>query len=130
MDETGNSPGPFAPERTPVFVGAVTTVAGLSLLIAPGPAARFLGLRGQDNSLRLIGLSDLVLVPGLFAGRPRWPWMIGRAALNVAIAAYLESVQAESSEPERTRALAAVLGGLTAVDGITGLVLRSRETPA
>ena len=41
--------------------------------------------------MRLIGASDLVLVPGLLAGEPRWPFMVGRAALNLGVAAYFRT---------------------------------------
>ena len=108
----------------PQFVGAVTLVAGAVLVAVPGRVSRSLGLDGQDPALRLVGASDLVLVPGLLRGRPRWPWMIGRAALNLAQAAYLRSVAPGSSSPELLTGGARVLVGLTALDGVTGLALR------
>jgi hypothetical protein len=53
--------------------------------------------------------------------------MAGRAALNLAVSAYLHSVTAQSSRPGATRALAGILAGLTVVDGATGLTLRRSE---
>jgi hypothetical protein len=88
-------------DRLPVFVGCVTLAAGAALIAAPGRAAAALGLDGQDAAMRAIGASDLVLVPGLLRGSPRWPWMIGRAAANLAIAAYLHGVAPQSSSPGR-----------------------------
>ena len=44
--------------------------------------------------MRLLGAADLVLVPGLLAGRPRWPWMAARAALNLAQAGWLAGAAA------------------------------------
>ena len=111
-------------ERMPVFVGCVTLVAGTALVVSPRVLTGRLGLEGQDAAVRALGVSDLVLVPGLLWGRPRWPWMIGRAALNVAQAAYLHGVAPQSSSPELAKRGAAVLVGLTAVDGTTGLALR------
>ena len=113
-------------ERMPAFVGCVTLAAGAGLVASPGTVAGPLGLQGQEPALRLIGASDLVLVPGLLAGRPRWPWMIGRAALNLAIGAYLHGVAERSSSPDALRAGSAVMAGLTVVDGATGLALRRR----
>ena len=111
-------------ERMPVFVGVVTLAAGTALAISPRLLTGRLGLDGQDLAVRAIGVSDLVLVPGLLLGRPRWPWMIGRAALNLAIAAYLLGVAPQSSSPQLAKGGAGVLVGLTAVDGATGLALR------
>ncbi len=105
--------------RMPVLVGWVTLAAGAGLLAAPGRAAAALGLEGQDTALRLIGAADLALVPGLLADRPRW--MIARAGLNLAQAAYLLGVAPQSSQPERVKGSAAALLGLTVVDGATGL---------
>ena len=83
-----------------------------------------LGLEGHDAAVRAIGLSDLVLVPGLLRGRPRWPWLIGRAAMNVAVAGYLHGTAPQSSSPGLMRAGAGLLLGLTVVDGNAGLALR------
>ena len=108
----------------PVFVGCVTLAIGAALAVAPGRAAEALDLDGQQMALRAIGVSDLLLVPGLLRGSPRWPWMVGRAALNLAIAAYLRGVAPQSSSTGILNGGAGVLVGLTAVDGATGLALR------
>ena len=50
--------------------------------------------------------------------------MIGRAALNLVLAAYLHGVAPQSSSPQLARGAAGVFVGLTAVDGATGLALR------
>ncbi len=114
----------LANERMPVFVGCVTLVAGTALVVSPRVLTGRLGLEGQDAAVRALGVSDLVLVPGLLWGRPRWPWMIGRAALNVAQAAYLHGVAPQSSSPGLAKGGAGVLLGLTAADGATALALR------
>ncbi len=111
-------------ETTPTFVGCVTLVAGTTLVAAPQRLTGPLSLEGQDLAVRAVGLADLVLVPGLLRGRPRWPWMIGRAALNLATAAYLNSLAPRSSSPGMLTAGARLLAALTVVDGATGLALR------
>ena len=111
-----------------MFVGYVTLAAGAALAAAPGRVTGPLGLDGQDMAVRAIGLLDLVLVPGLLRGSPRWPWMVGRTALNVATAAYLHGVAPQSSSPGVLNGAAALLLGLTAVDGVAGLALRRAES--
>ena len=107
-----------------MFVGCVTLAAGGALVAAPGRAGALAGVAGQDVPLRLVGLADLVLVPGLLGGRPRWPWMAGRAALNVAQAAYFLGAAPQSPAPGRAKAAAGALLGLTLADGATALALR------
>jgi hypothetical protein len=124
VHRTDSGIGSLAVERMPVFVGCVTLAAGAALAIAPGRLTGPLGLDGQDAALRAIGVSDLVLVPGLLRGNPRWPWMIGRAALNLAVAAYLHGVAPQSSSPRVLRGGARAFVGLAVVDGGTGLALR------
>jgi hypothetical protein len=114
----------------PVFVGLVTLAAGSALLAAPGRASGLLGLDGQDTALRAIGVSDLILVPGLLRGTPRWPWMAARAALNMGLAAYLHGVAPRASSPAGLRGAAGLFVGLTAVDGATALALRRAEGAA
>jgi hypothetical protein len=112
-------------ERAPVFAGSVTLVTGVALAAAPRILTRRLGLEGHDAAVRAIGAADLVLVPGLLRGEPRWPWMVGRAALNLAMAAYLMSAGKQSSSPGVANAGAGALLGLTVVDGATGWALRA-----
>lgn len=69
-------------------------------------------------------IADLILVPGLYGGRPRWPWMVGRAALSVAQAAYCHGVAPGAKHPGRVRAAAATLLGLSIMDASTALQLR------
>ncbi len=111
-------------ERTPLFVACVTSLAGTVLVAAPDRVCDRLGLDGQKRAIRAVGVSDLVLVPGLLRGRPRWPWMLGRAALNVAQAGYLHRMAPRSTSPAALERGAALLLGLTVVDGATALALR------
>ena len=111
-------------ERMPTVVGAITLVAGAALIVAPQLATRPLGLEGQEAAMRAIGVSDVVLAPGLLRGEPRWPWMIGRAAVNAVVGGYLHGVASQSSKPALVSGSAAAFAGLTVIDGATGLALR------
>ena len=78
---------PDAATRASVRVGLVTTVVGAALTAAPKRAGSLVGI-ADPFAARLVGLADLALVPGLLRGRPRWPWLAARAALNAAIIGY------------------------------------------
>jgi hypothetical protein len=101
----------------PVVAGYATLAIGAALVVAPRLLTGPLGLDGQERAIRLIGVSDLVLVPGLLRGRPRWPWMAARAAFNLGDALYLRRVAGQDAG-------AAVMLALTAIDGATALILR------
>lgn len=102
---------PDAATRMAVSVGVTTAAIGAGLLAAPERAGAPFGIE-DTRLLRAFGAADLVLVPGLLAGRPRWGWMAGRAGLNLVMAARL------AREPgPQARAIAAALVAVTVVDG-------------
>jgi hypothetical protein len=107
--------------RAAAGIGIATTVIGTALVVAPARIGRLVSV---DDVLgrRIIGLADLALVPGLIAGRPRWPWVGARAALNLVIGAYL----LERGDGVRVRGAAAALAALTAGD--TRLAVRLRRS--
>ena len=111
-------------ERMPQGVGVATLAAGVALVAAPGMTTRALGIEGEETAVRIVGAADLALVPGLLLGRPRWPWMTARAALNLAQAGWLASTAGRAGAPALARGGAAALAALTAVDGPTALALR------
>ncbi|MGE4424888.1 MAG: hypothetical protein AB7G37_00385 [Solirubrobacteraceae bacterium] len=111
-------------ELTPKIVAGVTLVAGVALLAAPRVYTEPVGLEGQDRPVRAVGLADLILVPGLIGGRPRWPWMVGRAAVSLMQGAYVDGVSSQASRPRAARRTAAVLYGFAAMDTATALILR------
>ncbi len=111
-------------ERMPQLVGIATLAAGAALVAAPQLTTRALGLEGEETAVRVLGAADLVLVPGLLAGRPRWPWMAARAALNLAQAGWLAAAAGRAGSPGLARGGAAALAALTAVDGPTAVALR------
>ena len=114
-------------ERMPRTVGAITLAAGAALAAAPGVTTRALHIEGEEAALRLVGAADLVLVPGLLLGRPRWPWMAARAALNLAQAGWLAgAARAARTTPALARGAAAALAALTLVDGPAAVALRRR----
>jgi len=102
-------------------VAAVSLAIGAALLLAPGPTARALGVESSHRTLRTIGLVDVALAPGLYYGRPQWPWLTARGASNPLIAA----VVATSARTKRARILAAGLVGATVMDLRTAARLRS-----
>ena len=114
--------------QMPTLIGYVTAVLGATLVVAPRVATGPLALSGQERAVRLIGVSDLVLVPGLVRGEPRWPFMIGRAAASLGISAYLLGVAGASSSPGRARRGARVMLAVSAMDGLIGLALRNRAS--
>lgn len=105
-------------------VGVATTVIGGALALAPGRVGPLAGLT-EARATRLIGLADLALVPGLLAGRPRWPWMAARAGLNVAIAAYAIGLSGRDDAAGRARAGGIALLAITAADAAVTLQLRA-----
>lgn len=113
-------------ERAATGVGLTTLVIGAALVVAPNGAARLLRLGEHPGGMRAVGLADLALVPGLVCGKPRWPWMAGRGALNLLIAAYIRWLaQREGSTTARIAAL--ILVGLTLADGTLAWRLRAEE---
>ncbi len=109
-------------ERLAVGVGAATFGIGVVLLVAPRRVGAGVGL-AEDRALRVIAAADLALVPGLLAGRPRWPWMAARGALNVAIAGWLVE-RAARLGARRALPVAAALLLVTGGDARAALVLR------
>jgi hypothetical protein len=110
-------------QRSATSVGVITLCIGVALVAVPSRAARILRTGDHPTALRIIGISDLALVPGLLVGRRRAEWMMARAALNLMIAAYcLRLVR-------RERVLGAKLGAVamaiaTVADGRTIVALR------
>ena len=118
--------------RVPEFVGVVTTGVGIALLVAPRPLAIAAGVGDRPGFARAVGIMDLALVPGLLRGRPRWPWMLARAAANLPIAAaYRREInRSETKDSEGSplaRAAMFTMIGLSVVDTATAVALRQAE---
>jgi hypothetical protein len=76
-----DSPALARAERTATAVGAISAALGAVLLLAPDATGRLLGVR-PDPGLAAIGVADVAIGVGLLAGRPRWMWLLARAAAN------------------------------------------------
>jgi hypothetical protein len=70
---------------------------------------------------------DLALVPGLMRGRPRWPWMLARAAANLPIAAAYRSEIARTGGTPMARTGMCAMLGLSVVDTVTAIGLRNAD---
>lgn len=105
-------------------VGVATLLIGGALLAAPTRLGPVLGLADRRGT-QLVGALDLALVPGLLAGRPRWPWLAARAALNVATAGYaLSQTTSDAGLTTRARAFALALSAATVADTRTAATAR------
>ncbi|HEY1971246.1 MAG TPA: hypothetical protein VGH89_25050 [Pseudonocardia sp.] len=113
--------------RVPESIAVVTLALGVALTVAPGKVGPAAGLGNRKSVALSIGLMDLALVPGLLRGQPRWPWMLGRAAFNLPVAA---AFRAEAARPAGARiarpGMYAMLA-LTTMDIATALALRNAE---
>lgn len=117
------SPAPTTAARG---VGVVTLAAGLALALAPERVGPLFFLH-RPREARIVGLSDLALVPGLLGRGRRWPWMAARASFNPPLAALLLARAGEADRPRGARALAAVMLGLTVANLTVARGLRDLE---
>lgn len=106
------------------MAGAVTTVAGLALVLAPERCGRLIGMEDHPGLMRAIGVSDLLTAPGLFRGRPRWPWLLARTALNAGLVAGAHAYR-DDLGAIRSRVGIGVFTVLTVVDGSAAITLRT-----
>lgn len=114
---------PNAAQRSAKFVGITTLLIGIALVAVPSRAGRLLHTGDHPTALRIIGASDLALVPGLLVGRRPWQWMAARAGLNMVIATYcLRLVRREGTIGAKIGAAAMVMA--TVADSRTIAALR------
>lgn len=114
--------------RVPEFIAVVTLGAGAALTVAPGTVGPAAGFGNRKSVAVSIGLMDLALVPGLLRGKPRWPWMLARAAFNVPAAGALRAeARRPAGNPMARPGMYAMLA-LTTMDTIVALALRSAES--
>lgn len=125
-DRRGRRAG-AAVERLTDAAGLVSLVLGTALTVAPVRSAALLGLGGTPTTGRFIGLLDVVLAPGLLRGRPRWPWMVGRTAVNLLVARTYAVERHRSGGDLRARGGVVAMSVLTLVDGGVAVALRRRS---
>ncbi|MGC4748531.1 hypothetical protein ACLQ28_23195 [Micromonospora sp. DT201] len=108
-------------------VGFVTLGFGVLLTAMPRRSAAALGLGDRPVLAGAVGLTDLVVGSGVLRGRPRWPWMAARAALNLALTG---CYAAEANRPggnRRARTGAIAMASLTVVDATLALALATQR---
>lgn len=84
-------PAPAKARRAAATIGVSTGVIGAALFSAPVSVGARVWI-ASPSSARVLGAVDLVMVPGLVAGRPRWPWMAARVIANLATAAWYQRI--------------------------------------
>jgi hypothetical protein len=106
-------------EEVAVRIGLITTAIGSMLTFAPARVGPLMGLT-DPCAARVVGLTDLALVPGLLRGRPRWAWLSARAGLNLVIVGYAVATARHSRRAQfATAALAvATVSDLRAVSAL------------
>lgn len=124
MAEETPSPAVTMAEQAATTAGMVTTVAGVALILAPARCGARIGMEHHAGVLRTIGITDLIVAPGLLAGRPRWPWLLARAALNVGLVAVTWNYRDDLGDL-RSRIGVGQFAVLTVIDGASAAVLRS-----
>jgi SAM-dependent methyltransferase len=107
-------------------VGVTTLPIGIALVVAPSRAGHVLRTGDHPTALRLIGASDLVLVPGLLRCRHPQRWMAARIGLNVVIAAYCLLLARRGGAVGAKIAIAGMVAA-TISDGRTIAALRRGE---
>ena len=105
-------------DRGAVVVGAATLLIGVALLAWPERTGRLLAI-DDPSAARVVGALDLALVPGLVLGPRRSLWLLGRAALNMGIAAHVLTAQRRTRRYRRAAEVAAVLAAATIGDSST-----------
>ena len=114
-------------ERATDGATLVTLGMGGALTLAPQSTAPAIGLGGTAAGARLLGLVDVALGVALVALRPRWPWMMGRALLNVVIVGRYRAAARAEPGSRRARLGAAGMAALTVFDGAVALTLRQHH---
>ncbi len=113
-------------QKLATSVGWISLGMGLFLTSAPGKSAAFLGWGDRTRLARIIGLSDLIIGPGLLLDRDRrQQWMQARTLLSAIIALSYAWVLADSPQ-QRNRAsgMLTLMTGVTATDYLLSRRLR------
>jgi len=101
-------------QRAANRAGLITLPLGVALVAAPAGVDRYLRVGADPLALRIIGVLDLALVPGLVVDGGRWQWMAARAGLNMGIAAYCLRLVLRKPTPGAAVAVAAMVAATLA----------------
>ncbi len=109
-------------------VGWISLGMGLFLTSAPGRSAQFLGWRDRKHLALIVGLSDLVIGPGLLLDHDRRQyWMRARALLSATITlAYAWVLLSNPAREKRASGMLAFMTGITATDYLLSRRLREK----
>ena len=124
MSDEARSTAVGQAERAATTAGLVTVVVGVALTLGPARCGQPIGMADHPSVMRAIGITDLLVAPGLLAGRPRWPWLLARAALNAGLVAGAMKYRGELGD-RNSRVGAGTFALLTVVDGAAAATLRS-----
>ncbi len=107
-------------------VGWISLGMGLFLTLAPYKSAAFLGWGDRTRLARIIGLSDLVIGPGLLLDRDRrYRWMQARALLSAAITlSYAWVLTSSPQQRNRASGMLTLMTSVTATDHLLSRRLR------
>lgn len=100
---------------------------GLTELFCARPLARWMGMRGQEDTLRFYGVRELGAGIGLLLAKDKAPWVWGRVAGDALdIATLAAQFNGNPRKPQLVAALAAVAGA-TVADVVTARELSTQE---
>ena len=103
---------------------------GLSELIFARPLARWMGMRGQEDTLRFYGVRELGTGIGLLLAKDKAPWMWGRVAGDALdIATLAAQFDGNPRKPQLMAALAAVAGATMADVAAAKALSAEKEMP-
>ncbi len=107
-------------------VGWISLAIGLFLTSAPSRSAESLGWGDRERLALIVGLSDLVVGPGLLLDRDhRQQWMRVRALLSAAITlSYAWVLAGPSPRQKRASSMLGLMIGVTATDYLLSRRLR------
>lgn len=120
----------MAARRAANGMGWFSIGLGLGELIFARPLARWMGMRGQEDTLRFYGVRELGTGIGLLLAKDKAPWMWGRVAGDALdIATLAAQFDGNPRKPQLMAALAAVAGA-TMADVMTAKELSTQKDVA
>lgn len=120
----------MAARRAANGLGWFSIGLGLAELLCARPLARWMGMRGQEDTLRFYGVRELGAGIGLLLAKDKAPWVWGRVAGDALdIATLAAQFEGNPRKPQLMAALAAVAGA-TVADVMTAQSLSAQEEAA